>query len=104
MTPSKKEVIKEVEKKASYVVPPPYKPQFPFSQRYVEPKVGTQSKKYVEILEKIIPMYHYLRTYLKREKLEDRETWEIIGVKRGRLTFEVGGERIKSKLEEQNLG
>lgn len=80
-TRPKREVIEEVDKEAIYVVPPPYNPSIPFPQSFVEAKVDSQSKRYVEVLENIhinAPWYEVLH---KKRKLEDHETREIIYVK-----------------------
>lgn len=98
-TPPDKEVIEEVEKEEPYVAPPPYNPLITFPPRFVEAKVDSQSKRYLEVLENIhtnSPLYEVLH---KKRKLEDHETREIISVKRGRLAFEVVDKRIKLKPE-----
>ncbi|XP_050878596.1 uncharacterized protein LOC127082404 [Lathyrus oleraceus] len=74
LTPPEREVVEEVEKKASYVVPPLYNPRIPFTQRFVEAKVDSKSKRHVEVLENIhanAPLFEVLR---KKRKLKDHET------------------------------
>lgn len=99
MTPPKKEVVKEVEKEENYVTPPPYKPPIHFSYKFMEANVGTQSNRYVEIMDKILTNAPLTKVQSKKRILEDYETGKIIDVKREMLNFEVGDERIKSKLE-----
>lgn len=62
-------------------------------------KVGTQSKRYANFLEKIYIVVTLYEVLSIKRKIEDHETGEVIDVKRGRLTFEVGDKRIKSKPE-----
>lgn len=53
----------------------------------------------MEIVEKIITHVPLTEVLHKKRILEDNETGKIIDIKRGRLTFELGGERIKSKTK-----
>lgn len=83
---------KEVEKEASYVAPPPYKPIVPFLQRLLKAKVEAQFKKFMELTKKIhlympftevlaqIPSYgNLLKEILSnKRKLEDYETMDTI--------------------------
>ncbi|KAK2382193.1 hypothetical protein QL285_069741 [Trifolium repens] len=98
-TPPEREVVEEVEKEAPYVVPSPYNPPIPFSQRPVEAKIDSQSKTYVEVLENIYTNAPLSEVPRKKRKLEDPETSEIISVKKGRVAFEVVDEKTESKLE-----
>ncbi|XP_050876020.1 uncharacterized protein LOC127079679 [Lathyrus oleraceus] len=99
LTPTKWEVVKEVEKEAPYVVPHPYNPPIPFPHRFMEAKVDSQSKRYVEVLEDIHTNTSLSKGLHEKRKLEDHETRELISVKRGRLNFDVVDERIEAKPE-----
>jgi hypothetical protein len=99
LTPPEREVVEEVEKEAPYVVPSPYNPPIPFSQRPVEAKIDSQSKTYVEVLENIYTNAPLSEVPRKKRKLEDPETSEIISVKKGRVAFEVVDEKTEPKLE-----
>ncbi|XP_050909905.1 uncharacterized protein LOC127123747 [Lathyrus oleraceus] len=86
-TPPEKEVVKEVEKEAPYVAPPPFKLVAPFPQRLEKDKVETQFKNFMELLKKIhrnVPFTKVLTqmsSYAKflkeiisnKRKLEDHE-------------------------------
>ncbi|XP_050875242.1 uncharacterized protein LOC127078865 [Lathyrus oleraceus] len=96
-TPPETEVVKEVEKEALCVVPPPYKSPIPFSRRSVEVKIDPKSERYEELSENIdtnAPLFEILN---KKRKFEDRESREIVSIKRGKLDFEVVDEKIESK-------
>ncbi|CAJ2642359.1 unnamed protein product [Trifolium pratense] len=96
-TPPKEEVVKEVEKEASYILPPPYNPPTPFTQRLVEAKVESQSKRDVEELKNINTNAPLYEIPYKKRNLEDNR--EIISVKKGRVDFEVPNEEIKPSPE-----
>lgn len=66
----------------------------------MEDEVGSKSKRYVEIFEKINTNVPFSEVLSQNKKLEDHENGEIIDVKRGRLAFEVRNERIKVKPEQ----
>ncbi|XP_050909889.1 uncharacterized protein LOC127123732 [Lathyrus oleraceus] len=103
LTPPEIEVVEEVEKEAPCVVPPPYKSPIPFPRRSVEVKVDPKSERYEELLENIhtnAPLFEILN---KKRKLEDRETRELISIKRGKLDFEVVDEKIEPKPEKLAL-
>ncbi|XP_050895738.1 uncharacterized protein LOC127102412 [Lathyrus oleraceus] len=102
-TPPERDVVEEVEKEALCVVPPPYKSPIPFSQRSVEVKIDPKSERYEELLENIhtnAPLFEILN---KKRKLEDRETRELISIKRGKLDFEVVDAKIEPKPEKLAL-
>lgn len=99
LIPPEKEVIKEIEKETPYLSPHPYKTKILYLQRLVEAKVDTQSNRYMEMVEKILINVPLIKVQSKNRILEYHETEKIIYVNRGRLTFEVGDERIKSKPE-----
>ncbi|XP_050877950.1 uncharacterized protein LOC127081776 [Lathyrus oleraceus] len=102
-TPPEREVIKEVDKEALCVVPPPYKSPIPFPRRSMEVKVDPKSERYEELLENIhtnAPIFEILN---KKRKLEDRETRELISIKRGKLDFEVVDEKVEPKPEKVAL-
>jgi hypothetical protein len=102
-TPPEREVVKKVENEELCVVPPPYKSPIPFPQRSVEVKVDPKSERYEELLENIhtnAPLFEILN---KKRKLEDRETRELISIKRGKLDFEVVDEKIEPKPEKLAL-
>lgn len=66
-TPPKRKVVEEVEKETSYVIPPPYNPPIPFSQRFVEAKVDSHSKG-MWVYWKISTLMHLcLMSCIKRE-------------------------------------
>ena len=96
MTPSEREVVEEVEKETSIVVPPPYNPPISFLQIFVEANVDAQSKRYMDNIHTNSPLSEVLH---KKRKIEDHETREIISIKKGRLTFEMVGEITKTKNE-----
>ncbi|KAK2413764.1 hypothetical protein QL285_036440 [Trifolium repens] len=96
-TPPETEVVKEVEKEEPYIIPPPYNLPISFSQRFVEAEVDSQSKRYVEVLENIHTNALLSEVLHKKRKLEDRETKEIISVKKGRVDFEVVDEGTEPK-------
>ncbi|XP_050909924.1 uncharacterized protein LOC127123775 [Lathyrus oleraceus] len=102
-TPLGSEVIDEVEKEALCVVPPPYKSPIPFPRRSVEVKVDPKSERYEELLENIHTNAHLFEILNKKRKLEDRETSELISIKRGKLDFEVVDEKIEPKPEKLAL-
>ncbi|CAJ2644721.1 unnamed protein product [Trifolium pratense] len=96
-TPPKEEVVKEVEKEATYILPPPYNPPIPFTQRLVEANVESQSKRDVEELKNINTNAPLYEIPYKKRNLEDNR--EIISVKKGRLDFEVANEEDKPRPE-----
>ena len=65
----------------------------------MEAHIDSKSKTYVEVLENIHTNAPLLEVLHKKRKLEDRETRDIITVKKVRLTFEVVDEITKPKLE-----
>lgn len=69
-TPPKKEVVDEVEKKTPYIDHLPRKPPIPFSQRFMEAKVGAQFKSYAKILENINTNVPLSEVLSKKRKLE----------------------------------
>ncbi|CAJ2651281.1 unnamed protein product [Trifolium pratense] len=96
-TPPKEEGDKEVEKKPTYILPPPYNPPTPFTQRLVEAKGESQSKRDVEELKNINTNAPLYEIPYKKRNLEDNR--EIISVEKGRVDFEVGNEEIKPSPE-----
>ena len=80
-------------------MPHPYTPPIPFSKSFMEAQIDSKSKTYVEVLENIHTNAPLLEVLHKKRKLEDRETRDIITVKKVRLTFEVVDEITKPKLE-----
>lgn len=63
----------------------------------MEAKVGTQSNRYVEIMEKIladVPLTEFLS---KKRIFKDHKTEKIIDVESVRLNFDMGDDSIKSK-------
>ncbi|CAJ2652139.1 unnamed protein product [Trifolium pratense] len=92
-TPPKEEGDKEVEKKPTYILPPPYNPPTPFTQMVVEAKVESQSKRDVEELKNINTNAPLYEIPYKKRNLEDNR--EIISVKKGRVDFEVANEETK---------
>ncbi|XP_050878178.1 uncharacterized protein LOC127081993 [Lathyrus oleraceus] len=103
LTPLEREVVKEVEKEELCVVPPPYKSPFPFPRRSVEVKVDPKSERYEELSENIHTNAPLFETLNKKRKLEDRETRELISIKRGKLDFEVVDAKIEPKPEKVAL-
>ncbi|XP_050893351.1 uncharacterized protein LOC127099527 [Lathyrus oleraceus] len=99
-TPTKREVVEEVEKEELCVVPPPYESLIPFPRRSVEVKVDPKSERYEELLENIHTNAPLFETLNKKRKLEDRETRELI---RGKLDSEVVDEKIEPKPEKLAL-
>ena len=100
--PPKREVVEEVEKEALYVVPPPYKSLIPFPRRSVGVKVDSKSKRYEKLLENIhtnAPLFEILN---KKRKLEDRETRELISIKKSKLDFQVADEKVEPKPEKDS--
>lgn len=67
----------------------------PFPQRFVEYKVGAQSKRYVKILEKIHTNVPLTKVLSRKRKLEECETGEIINDNRGRLAIMVRDENVE---------
>ena len=102
-TSLKREVVEEVEKESRIVVRPHYTPLIPFPQRFVEAKVDSQSKTYVEVLAIFHTNTPLFEVLCKKRKSEDHETRESVSVKRGRLTFEVVDKITKPKLEKMIL-
>lgn len=93
-TPSKKEVVEEVENEIPYVAPPPYKYIVPFPQRPVKANLEAQLKKFVELLkslhlnvpftEALTQMMSYVK-FLKgilshKRRLKDHETYQCVFV------------------------
>ncbi|XP_050875098.1 uncharacterized protein LOC127078709 [Lathyrus oleraceus] len=102
-TPPEREVVKEVEKEALCIVPPPYKSPIPFPRRSVEVKVDPKSEIYEELLENIHTNAPLFETLNKKRKLEDREPRELISIKKGKPYFEVVDEKIEPKPEKLAL-
>ena len=50
LTPPEREVFEEVDKETPYVVPPPYTPPISFPKIFMEVRVDSKSKSYVEVL------------------------------------------------------
>ncbi|CAJ2642351.1 unnamed protein product [Trifolium pratense] len=96
-TPPQEEVVKEVEKESTYILPPPYNPPTPFTQRLVEAKVESQSKRDVEELKNINTNAPLYEIPYKKRNLEDNR--KIISVKKGRVDFEVANEETKLRPE-----
>lgn len=78
LTPPEKDIVKKVEKEAPYVSPHPYKPPIPFLQRFMEAKVETQSKRYAEIVEKILIDVPLTKVLSKNRILKDHESGKLL--------------------------
>lgn len=103
-TSPENEVVEEVEKETPYVASPSYKPSISFPQRFMEANVRAQPKSYAEILEKTHINVSLTKVLYKKRKLEDRETEEIIDVKRGMLAFEAEDKGLKPNSNNRYLG
>src|ERR1051325_3531600 len=93
------EVVKEVEKEASIVIPNHYVPLIPFPKIFMETPVDSQSKTCVAVLNNIHTNLPLLEVIPKKRKLENHKIRDIITVKRVRLTYEAMDEITKPKSE-----
>ena len=94
-----KEVVKEVEKEASIVIPNHYIPLIPFPTFFMETPVDSQFKTHVAVMKNINTNAEPFEVLPKKRKLENHKIRDIITVKRVRLTYEAMDEITKPKIE-----